>query len=157
VSNPRIWTVEEANSMLPRLSSLIGRQLAAGAEIERGWRRLVGLLGPGRSGVEEGASGRAEQLLLRARSSGPEARALERQLSEKIAAYEAGWREVQDLGVAVKDPRIGLCDFYGRVDGRLVWLCWRYGEQAVAHYHELDAGYAGRKALTAEQRQLLLN
>jgi hypothetical protein len=157
VSHPRIWTVEEANSLLPRLSSLIGRQLAAGAEIEHCWRRLIRLLGPPARPEEEGPGSTAEKLLTRARHGGPEVRALERELSSKITTYEAGWREVQDLGVAVKDPRAGLCDFYGRVDGRMVWLCWRYGEQAIAYYHELDAGYAGRKPLTAEQRQLLLN
>jgi hypothetical protein len=149
LSSPRIWTIEEANAMVPRLSSLVGRQLAIAGEIERCWKRLVEALG--------GGGARPEDLLARARRGGDEARALEREISEKIAAYEAGWKEVQDLGLVVKDPKIGLCDFYGRVDGRLVYLCWRYGEDAVAHYHELDAGYAGRKPLTAAARQRLLN
>lgn len=182
MSHPRIWTIEEANAIVPRLSSLVGEQLAAAAAIERCWRRIVELVDaplpldqrqrasaagpeapavapaqgrPGRGG--RAPTGRAEQLLARARSGSPEARAAERELSERITAYEAGWRDIEDLGVTVKDPQIGLCDFYGRVDGRLVCLCWRPGEDAILHYHELDAGYAGRKPLTAEKRLRMLN
>jgi len=149
VNTPRIWTVEEANAMVPRLSFLVGRQLAIAGEIERCWKRLVEELG--------GSSARPEELLSRARRGSEDARALERVISDKIAAYEAGWREVQELGLVVKDPQVGLCDFHGRVEGKLVYLCWRYGEDAVAHYHDLDAGFSGRKPLTAAARQRLLN
>jgi hypothetical protein len=72
-------------------------------------------------------------------------------------AYQDGWREVEAMGVVVKDPRIGLCDFYGHVDGRLVWLCWKYGEETVAHYHDLDTGFAGRKPLEGAPTRALLN
>jgi hypothetical protein len=149
VSTPRIWTIEEANAFLPRLTSLVGRQLAIAGDIERCWRRLLDKVGK--------VEAPADQLLELARRGSDEARACERELSERIAAYEAGWHEVEDLGVVVKDPQIGLCDFYGRIDGTLVWLCWRYGEGTVEHYHELDAGYAGRKPLTAAKRRRLLN
>jgi hypothetical protein len=52
-----------------------------------------------------------------------------------------------ELGVVLRDPESGLVDFPGEVDGRPVWLCWRLGEERVAHYHELDAGFAGRRPL----------
>ncbi|MCC6554960.1 MAG: DUF2203 domain-containing protein [Polyangiaceae bacterium] len=149
MSTPRIWTVEEANALVPLLSALVGQQMATASEIERCWRRLVEELGGERS--------RPEEVLARARRGSEETRSLEREISEKIAVYEKGWREIQELGLVVKDPQMGLCDFYGRVDGRLVCLCWRYGEEAVAHYHELDAGYAGRRPITAAARQRLLN
>jgi hypothetical protein len=57
----------------------------------------------------------------------------------------------------VKDPQTGLVDFYGRIDGRTVWLCWRYGEDCVGYYHDLDAGFSGRRPLTADVRRVLLN
>ena len=41
-----------------------------------------------------------------------------------------------------------LVDFLGRKDGREVYLCWRLGEPEVAYWHELDAGYTGRRPLT---------
>jgi hypothetical protein len=149
VSTPRIWTVEEANDVVPQLASLVERQLALAGEIERCWKRLIELVAA--------PSVRPEELLALARRGDDEARACERELSARIAAYESGWRDVEDLGVVVKDPQIGLCDFYGRVDGRLVWLCWRHGEGEVGHYHDLDAGYAGRRPLTPAKRARLLN
>jgi hypothetical protein len=68
-----------------------------------------------------------------------------------------GWREVEDLGAVIKDPREGLVDFYGRVDGKLVWFCWKYGEEGVTHYHGLDEGFAGRKPILANMRSRHLN
>jgi len=50
-----------------------------------------------------------------------------------------------------------MVDFYGRIDGRLVWLCWRYGEETLRYFHELDSGYSGRKPLRPEARERLLN
>ncbi|XYH98149.1 DUF2203 domain-containing protein [Sorangium sp. So ce1128] len=149
MSTPRIWTIEEANALVPQLSSLIGRQLALASDIERCWQELVDAV--------QSPTVTPDQLIELARSGSELARARERELSEKIAAYEAGWRDVEDLGVVVKDQRIGLCDFYGRLDGALVWLCWRYGEPSVDHYHGLESGYAGRKPITAAKRRQLLN
>jgi hypothetical protein len=45
VSTPRIWTIEEANAAVPRLTSLVGRQLATAGEIERCRRRLLDVMG----------------------------------------------------------------------------------------------------------------
>jgi hypothetical protein len=58
-------------------------------------------------------------------------------------------RGVQELGVEVKAPD-GLVDFRSRLHGRTVYLCWRYGEDQITHYHELDSGFAGRRALPSD-------
>jgi hypothetical protein len=49
--------------------------------------------------------------------------------------------------ILLRDPQTGLVDFPGEIEGRRVWLCWRLGEDRVAHWHELDAGFGGRKPL----------
>jgi hypothetical protein len=54
---------------------------------------------------------------------------------------------LEDLGVQLKDPRIGLVDFLSYRDGQLVELCWKLGEDRVAHWHGIGEGYAGRKPL----------
>jgi hypothetical protein len=56
-------------------------------------------------------------------------------------------QELTDLGIELKDYFTGLIDFRCRMDGREVYLCWRLGEPAVAYWHELDAGFAGRQKL----------
>ncbi len=56
--------------------------------------------------------------------------------------------ELTKLGVELKGED-GLCDFYSMMNGREVYLCWRLGEPEVSHWHELNAGVAGRQPLTA--------
>jgi hypothetical protein len=80
-----------------------------------------------------------------------------RVIAEKARAWEDGWAAVERLGALVKDPRIGLIDFFGRVEGRVVFLCWKWDEPEIAHYHELDEGFAGRKPLVGAVRARLYN
>jgi hypothetical protein len=54
--------------------------------------------------------------------------------------------ELRRLGVELKGAD-GLCDFYSIMDGREVFLCWRLGEPDVRFWHDLDAGFAGRRPL----------
>lgn len=58
-------------------------------------------------------------------------------------------REVSELGVEVKAAD-GLVDFRSKLHGRTVYLCWKFGEERITHFHELDAGFAGRKPLPAD-------
>ena len=72
-------------------------------------------------------------------------RGKERQLGERVQALV---REVNDLGADVKDPILGLIDFYHRRgDGEIVLLCYRDDEADLTHWHPLDAGFAGRRPL----------
>jgi len=56
-------------------------------------------------------------------------------------------RELEAVGVVVKDPETGLVDFPGEIAGRRVLLCWRRGEERVAHWHDLATGFRGRKPI----------
>ena len=57
---------------------------------------------------------------------------------------------VQELGVLIKDFRTGLIDFPYEYDGRIVYLCWKLGEEEIDWWHEVEAGFAGRKQLTED-------
>jgi hypothetical protein len=57
---------------------------------------------------------------------------------------------IQDMGVEVKDLTIGLIDFVALHDGREVYLCWKYGEECVQFWHEIEAGFAGRQPIDWE-------
>lgn len=74
-------------------------------------------------------------------------RARRETLQRSAAEVQKGLEEIQRLGGVIKDLRLGLVDFPHLRDGREVNLCWRYGEQRITHWHGLDEGYAGRKAL----------
>lgn len=55
--------------------------------------------------------------------------------------------ELAQTGVELKDPRRGLIDFPGEMDGRPIYLCWVRGEESVAWWHSIDEGFSGRKPL----------
>ena len=49
--------------------------------------------------------------------------------------------------IQLKDVERGLIDFPSRRGTREVFLCWEKGEEDIGHWHELDAGFAGREPL----------
>ena len=59
-------------------------------------------------------------------------------------------KELTELGIELKDFDTGLVDFPCWVDDHEVYLCWRLGEPEVAHWHEVDAGFAGRRRITPD-------
>lgn len=130
----KYYTVEEANKTLPLLRAIVGDIVRQFHTVNELRQRL--------------ASVTRER---RRRDSDPYSEELAQSQSEmeaeesKLAAYID---ELTKLGVELKGPD-GLCDFYSIMDGREVFLCWRLGEPQVMHWHELNAGVAGRKPLNA--------
>src|SRR5215472_7964247 len=55
--------------------------------------------------------------------------------------------EIHSTGVQVKDIDIGLLDFPCKVDGEIVLLCWKLGEEKITHWHSTEEGFAGRKPI----------
>ena len=62
-------------------------------------------------------------------------------------ALKTGVAEIASMGGTIKDLSLGLVDFPHRRQGRVVNLCWKYGETRVEHWHGLDEGFASRKPL----------
>jgi hypothetical protein len=143
---PHFFTLEAANALVPRLRDIVARQLARRTEIEERLKMLAS---------ETGHT--VTELTPPAPNDSVPVRALKRDLIEKIGTYQEGWSEVEELGAVLKDPRLGLVDFYGHVDGRTVWLCWRFGEAEIAHYHALNEGFSARKPIGASMKRSLLN
>ena len=54
---------------------------------------------------------------------------------------------IHELGVIVKDVDLGLCDFPYLLEGRIVYLCWKLGEDKISWWHETHSGYSGRQVL----------
>ncbi|RMF84855.1 MAG: DUF2203 family protein [Planctomycetota bacterium] len=76
-----------------------------------------------------------------------EADALRAQIEARIATLEDLHGELTDIGCTLKDWAAGLVDFPALHHGRPVNLCWKLGEERVAHWHELTAGFAGRQPI----------
>jgi hypothetical protein len=56
-------------------------------------------------------------------------------------------QSVHELGVVIKDVDLGLCDFPYMLEGRIVYLCWKYGEDEIRWWHEISCGYKDRLPL----------
>ena len=70
-----------------------------------------------------------------------------RQVGEAFVELRAGAAEFADRGIVLRDLDRGLIDFPSLREGREVYLCWIEGEDDIAFWHDLDAGYAGRQPL----------
>jgi hypothetical protein len=68
------------------------------------------------------------------------AEALADELNRRLGTVN-GW------GIELKGIEEGLVDFPSERDGRVVYLCWRLGEDRIAWWHEIDTGFAGRQSL----------
>lgn len=136
----RTFTLDEAQSLLPVLESLLKRAIEgkkAAEEVESGLTELarrIHLAGGMYVDVGKVAGLRA----------GMDAH-LQR-VSESVA-------EIDAIGVQVKDLETGLLDFPCRVDDQVVLLCWRMGETAIEHWHTVEAGFQGRQPLDDQFRR----
>ncbi|HLE50421.1 MAG TPA: DUF2203 domain-containing protein [Anaerolineales bacterium] len=54
---------------------------------------------------------------------------------------------LQATGAVLKDIDLGLIDFPGLRDGREIYLCWKFDEDRIRYWHDLDSGFAGRQPL----------
>ncbi|TLZ60195.1 MAG: DUF2203 family protein [Methanobacteriota archaeon] len=70
-----------------------------------------------------------------------------RERDDLEASLQGDIERVTALGAVLKDYQQGLVDFYGYIEGRLVFLCWQRGEPAVRFYHPLEGGFAGRRPI----------
>lgn len=129
----RLFTPREANSALGEVRPLAERLVAARARM----RELVTEQGKLVTKIGGNGAGYAATDLNTAQGE------LE-QLAEKVGETVA---ELEALGVVVKDLDLGLLDFPGLRDGEEVELCWQVGEDAVLHWHPLEAGFRGRKPI----------
>jgi hypothetical protein len=129
----RLFTPAEANSALVEVRPVAERLVATRARM----RELLPAQTTHVTAIAGNGDGRAAQGLHATRSE------LER-LAEDVAACV---RELDELGAVVKDLDTGLLDFPALRGGREVELCWRLGEERVEHWHDLEAGFAGRKRI----------
>ena len=129
----QLFTVEQANRTLPLVRKIVEDVV----QQHRRWREAILELDLVTSTARDtDPLDRSEEIERRAVS-----------LSRELDGYQ---RELEDLGIQLKDRRLGLVDFPSEIGGRSVLLCWRLGEPEVQFWHEVDAGYAGRQPLSPE-------
>jgi hypothetical protein len=131
---PRYFTVEEANALVPALQLEFGRVAQLRSELQP----LIASMGGAEVAVAILQDGQAAP-------KGREADAL--RLQHLAAEVTAAVERINAMGCLVKDLEQGLVDFYAMFDDEAVFLCWQFGEPAVAHWHPLDGGFTAREPI----------
>ena len=68
-------------------------------------------------------------------------------VSEAFLELQGALRDLQEMEVVLRDLERGLIDFPALRDGREVYLCLEDGEDEIAWWHDIEAGYGGREPL----------
>lgn len=129
----RLFSVDEANALLPRVRALMARLSEAHQHLLRVANDLELL---------ERRRDRSNALQL-----ARELRQTRERLGAAVEARREAFGAVMALGVQVKGIDPALIDFPSRRGGRVVLLCWRAGEPAVTYWHDAEGGFAGRQPL----------
>lgn len=124
----KLFTVEEANALLPTVRGIVRR-------IQRAYGRVSASQEQARAaaaGAEQGGGGMVGGS----------------QYVQSLSSLAEAAGELEELGVQLKDYARGLIDFPTMRDGRVVLLCWQLGEgDELEWWHDLEAGFGGRQPL----------
>jgi hypothetical protein len=128
----RHFTVEEANVLVPTLTAVL-------QDLQRLHQRMLGI-------AEDVA---AFETLALQNGHGGDSPALvpDNDMTPVRQEIEQRLLYLQGIGVQLKGIAEGIVDFPARMWGRDVYLCWHLGEETVSHWHDIDAGFAGRQPL----------
>ncbi len=132
INEPKLFTVEEANKVLPVLQEILKEIVSLKRKIENKQAEI-------------------DALEIIADETTPKVRAelieRSREFNEMVDEFNKLIRQIENTGAVLKDVDQGLVDFYGTVEGKMVFLCWKLGEAQVAYWHDIESGFANRKAI----------
>ena len=123
----RLFTLDEATALLPELRRLFARIRSERNTI----RRLEPEAKLAQEQAEQGGGGSPHGA----------------QYINALFSLMNAAGDINELGVEIKDLERGLCDFPSLRDGRIVYLCWLLGEDAIEWWHDTDTGFSGRQPL----------
>lgn len=128
----KTFTLDEAQLMLPTIEALLKQAMEAKAAAES---------------VEEELQDVARKIYLAGGTmvNVPEVQKQKLALTGLVQRAKDALQEMDAIGVQVKDLNVGLLDFPAYLDGEIVLLCWKLGEEKIEYWHEMEAGFRGRQ------------
>jgi hypothetical protein len=132
----RLFTIEEARALLPVIRPEVEHLLATFREIRDEIESTAS-----RTGVDPQSLDLKEHL----QSGGVVPRLFDRvrQILDRIHLH----------GCVVNGPEAGLIDFPCLYRNEIVFLCWKYGEPTIGHWHRIPDGFAGRRPLLDDSEE----
>ena len=126
----RLFTVREANALIPKLELIMERLQRHTHVLREGVAELAAVTG-------EPADDLTMAQIVELRPD----------LGPVITEMEELLSEIEACGGRFKGLDLGLVDFPAEINGEVVLLCWQYGEKEISHYHTAEGGFASRKPL----------
>jgi hypothetical protein len=127
----RLFTLSDANDLIPTLEPLMCRVMAKRRELQK-YEEAVEAF-QAKASRDGGILPGADYMHVREEST--------RILTE----IREGVQEIEAFGCLVKDIDIGVVDFPARRGHEQVFLCWRLGEPTIQFWRNLREGFASRK------------
>jgi hypothetical protein len=130
----KLFTLEEAQALVPVLESLLKRGIEAKQAAEQ---------------INDELQSLAQRISVTGGMHVDVARVGRRrtEMEAHIQRAKDALQEIDAIGVQVKDLDTGLLDFPCKVEDEVVLLCWKMGEARITHWHTMDSGFAGRQPL----------
>lgn len=130
----KVFTFQEASALIPELSGLVSKlrflkDKASKKEAEIDALEIVSQADAG-TGVSPAVNREIEGL------------------NALVSEFNRVVDDIHEKGCFLKDGDLGLIDFYTLREGKIVYLCWKYGEDEIGYWHEIGEGYAHRHPLT---------
>ena len=126
----RLFTVDEANALLPAVRPLVERILENIRRLKSKSETVT---------RNEQLDPEAADFMDRLQQDG--------EIARLVAEVRAWVEEIHSHGCLCKGVEQGLIDFPCMLGAEVVFLCWQLGEPAVEHWHRIDDGFAGRLPL----------
>ena len=136
IAKKQYFTLAEANQRLPLVRAIVTDIVELYRDLSERRERLD------RIRRLPGSANRDENSVY-----GEELQQIEDELEKDADRLQVFVDELQSLGADLKDFRVGLVDFLTRVDGEDAYLCWKLGEEEIGYWHEIEAGFQGRRSL----------
>lgn len=136
----KTFTLDEAQSLLPVLESLLKRAMDGKRSAEA---------------VESDLAALAQRIYLSGgmRVNTTTVTKQRSEMENHLQCVRESIAEIDAIGVKVKDLDNGLLDFPYRLDDEVVLLCWRVGETTIEHWHTAEGGFQGRQLVDERFRR----
>ena len=134
----KLFDVKEANALIPQLNAAFSRISVLRSEIGVLMESL-------RSAGFEPLKAAKKEL-----PQEPVKREKAQRMYKLLDALRAEVEMIEETGGVLKDLEMGLMDFYGLKEGKVVCLCWQHGEPEIMYWHDVETGFSSRQPLSED-------
>ena len=134
----KLFDIKEANALLPQLNAAFSRISVLRREIGALMEALRG------AGFEPLKASKKEL------PEEPAKREKAQRMYKLLDALRAEVEMIEETGGILKDLEMGLMDFYGLREGKVICLCWQHGEPEIMYLHEVETGFGSRQPISED-------